>query len=333
MPGQGRQQLVHGARLVRHGQHQRGLVLARRRRLQGADDGKARAVVRVVLDMALDHAQLVLRARQFAGDRRHRAIFAGHAGRFGVRGHGVARDVRVILVQPHLALRQRLRMGADGRDAIHVAALRHQAVVHGDRHLAADDEASLQHHVQRAVDGAFRGILDRHDAEVRRPRLGGTEYFIDGRARQAFDGAAELLIHGLLAEGAGRAKIGHGNPFLQRAAGRHDFAEDGLHFAVAHGTGVALGHATQHLRLALGTEHGRLGLGLHVAHFLGDLRAAVQQLEDLRVDRIDLFAQRFQFIGHGWFVSSAVLQSLPRGLRRRRAGAHIHENAGQNDQG
>jgi hypothetical protein len=35
-----------------------------------------------------------------------------------------------------------------------------------------------------------------------------------------------------------------------------------------------------------------------VADFLGDLAALAQQLEDLRVDRIDLVAQGFEFVCH-----------------------------------
>jgi hypothetical protein len=104
--------------------------------------------------------------------------------------------------------------------------------------LAADDGGGAQHQVERAVDRAFGRILDRDHAEVGGAGLGGAEHFIDRHARQAFDGAAELLVHGLLAEGAGRAEIGHGDALFQRAAGRHDLAEDGLHFGPLSGPGL-----------------------------------------------------------------------------------------------
>jgi hypothetical protein len=57
------------------------------------------------------------------------------------------------------------------------------------------------------------------------------------------------------------------------------------------GPGLLSATLAQHLRFALGAEHRRIGLGLHVADFLRHLAAAAQELEDLRVDRIDLFAQ------------------------------------------
>src|SRR5476649_2034568 len=111
--GQRTKQAVDGTGLVRRGQRQRGAVLARPAGLQVADHGEAGAVVRIVLDVGLDRAQAVANARALAGDGGDAVVVARHAGRFGVGRDGAALDVRVV-VEPDLALRQRLRVGADG---------------------------------------------------------------------------------------------------------------------------------------------------------------------------------------------------------------------------
>ena len=115
------------------------------------------------------------------------------------------------------------------------------------------------------------------------------EVFRATEAGTAEFGGAELLVDRLLTVGAGRAEEGDGDALFQRAAGRHDLAEDCLHLRVAHRAGIAVGHAAQHLRFALGAEHRGVGFGFDVADFLRHLGAAVQQVEDLRVDRVDLF--------------------------------------------
>jgi hypothetical protein len=275
-----------------------------------ADDGEAGAVVRVVLDVRLDHAELVLLARHFAGDRGDRRIGTGHHGRFGVRRHRAPLDAGVVLVEPDLALRQRLRMGAHHGDAVHAAGAGHQAVVHRDRDFAADDGGGGEHQVERAVDRALGRIFDRDHAEVRGAGFGGAEHFVDRHARQAVDGAAELLVHGLLAEGAGRAQVGDGDAFFQRAAGRHDFAEDGLDVVVLERAGIALGDAAQYLRFALGAKHRRQRLGLDVAYFLRQARAPAEQVEELRVDRVDLLAQWCEFVCHRLLVRLHALVRL-----------------------
>jgi hypothetical protein len=63
-------------------------------------------------------------------------------------------------------------------------------------------------------------------------------------------------------------------------------------FRVFQRAGIAFGHAAQHLGFALGTKYGGIRFSLNVAHFLGQGGAAGEQLEQLRIDGVDLLAQR-----------------------------------------
>ena len=189
--------------------------------------------------------------------------------------------------------------------------------MHGDRHFAADGQRGLQQQIERAVDHAFGGILDGHHAEIGGTGFGIAEHFIDGHAGQALDGMAELLVHGLFAEGAFRAQVGHHHTLFQRAASRHHFTENGLDIGAQQGAGIAVGGAAQDLRFALGTKHRGIGLGLDVAHFLRDAGALVQQVEDLRIDGIDLLAQGQQLVVTHLALSGSARRTGAMSGRRR----------------
>src|SRR4051794_3951400 len=69
MRGERRQHVVHCTGLVRDCQHKRGLVFAARPWLQATDDGKACTVMRVILHMRLDDAEVVSLPSDLARDR------------------------------------------------------------------------------------------------------------------------------------------------------------------------------------------------------------------------------------------------------------------------
>src|SRR5262249_17135821 len=74
------------------------------------------------------------------------------------------------------------------------------------------------------------------------------------------------------------------------------------------------------LRDAVGPEKGRAVAALQFTDLLGDVRAIVEQLEQLAVERVDLLAQRQQFRGRyrfgGWGVGG-----LRHGASQRPAGS------------
>ncbi len=119
----------------------------------------------------------------------------------------------------------------------------------------------------------------------------GVEDLVEGRAIDQVGGAAEVLDRRLLAEGAFGAEHGDALRRLERQAGRHDLAPDGRHVQRLERPAVALLHLLDHLRHAIGAEVGRAFALLDLADLLGDVRAAVQQVEQLLVERIDLHAQ------------------------------------------
>ena len=134
------QQVVHRAGFVGDRNDQARAVLARGRRhgqrVGQADDGKARSVVGLVLDGVRNDVQAELRGRAFAGQGRPGRVGGGQARTLGVAGDGAALGVRQVLGQPGLALRQGLRVGQHGLDAVERIGLAQQVVAHQQAHFA-----------------------------------------------------------------------------------------------------------------------------------------------------------------------------------------------------
>ena len=99
----------------------------------------------------------------------------------------------------------------------------------------------------------------------------------------------ELPEHRLLGESALRPQVGDAQGFLLGQAGGHDLAEDAKHDRIGQRTLVALDHATQHLRFAVGAVvlGRRGGLALGRAHRLGQSGPFGDQRLDALVERID----------------------------------------------
>mmetsp|Transcript_10440 Transcript_10440/g.42567 ORF Transcript_10440/g.42567 Transcript_10440/m.42567 type:complete len:395 (+) Transcript_10440:9056-10240(+) len=146
------QQVMHRPRAVGHRDHEAGAVAASRRRrghgLRQANDGKARAVVGLVLDGMRRDVQAEQRGRAFAAERRPGGVGGCEPRTLGVAGHGAALDVGQMLVQPVLALRQRLRVGQHGLNAMHGRLLAHQVVADQQADLADDMAGRVQEEVE-----------------------------------------------------------------------------------------------------------------------------------------------------------------------------------------
>src|SRR3546814_3409973 len=70
--------------------------------------------------------------------RGHRRIERREAGRFAIAGCRIACKTRIMLSQPRLALRKRLRMRHDTRHAVQRAGLGHQIVMNrSEEHTSA----------------------------------------------------------------------------------------------------------------------------------------------------------------------------------------------------
>jgi hypothetical protein len=124
-----------------------------------------------------------------------------------------------------------------------------------------------------------------------RCRRRGAEHLVDADAGHVLDAGAEELQRGLLAEGAGRAEVGHALRRLQRAAGRHDLAPDVGDVVALQRARVGVLQAVDHLRLALGAEHRRALGALDLADLVGQRGAAIQQRQQFAVDRVDAGAE------------------------------------------
>ena len=210
---------MHRARTVGRRHDERGLVLARRRGVMVAQHQKARGVVRIVFDVSGDQLEAVARNGDIPGDRRGAGLLRRQARRLRIACHGYALGIGQLAVQPLVALRQRLRVGIDARDLLQQTRLGHQILAHAQHRLGADHERSAEQKIVRAVDRPFARIFHRNHAVIHAAGLGLAEHFVDGTAGMRAHVAAEHLQHRHLAEGAGRAQIGHRQRLFQRAAG------------------------------------------------------------------------------------------------------------------
>ena len=185
-------QREHGQRLEEHAglfgesADDAGLELA----VGARDDGlarqheEARDVVGVVLDAIHENFEPVDLRGARACDGAHVAEVVRRDELRGAGGvvDGFASDAE--LGERPLALRERLRV-AD--HALQVLLLHagdgHEAVVHGELHLADDVQAVAQQQVVVAVDAAAQGVLDGQDGSVREPELHGRERRLELLAR------------------------------------------------------------------------------------------------------------------------------------------------------
>ena len=99
-----------------------------------------------------------------------------------------------------------------------------------------------------------------------------------------------MTVHRLLREGSLGAQVGHFQRLLLRQAGRHDFAKQAQHLAVAQGPVIPLQHAPQDLRLALRPVkiHGLPRFALAFPYPESQAGALADQRLDLLVQPVDL---------------------------------------------
>jgi hypothetical protein len=225
--------------------------------------------------------------------------------------------------QPRRGLHERLRVAIHALDIFQPAAARHQVLLHAQLDLTADLEVGGEEHVQRDLDGALPRVFHRHHAEIGVARFHFLEHFFDAGQRQAQCRAAEVLEHGLLAEGAFRAEVADLQRLLLGKAGRHDFAEHMHQHFVAERAFVAVHHHAQHLGFAFGAVivHGGGQLALGLADLVGELRAFGDQRLDAAVDVVDLGTHIGQDRGGGGRQGVSLgLGRLQRGLGRSSRG-------------
>ncbi len=271
----------------------RDVALARPgRRL--ADHQKARRVVGAVLDALVDDAQPVELRRDGARDRGDLVVAPGELRRLRRRVRGLLRHVGQVQLEPAAALSQRLRVRVDRLDRAELARLRQQVVVDRNVDLGRDRERRLDEQVERVADHAFVGVLDRHHAELGLAGLDLREDRVGGRRGSQVRHLSELLDRGLVCVGRGRTEICDADAALQRDRRGDDLAEDLADRRGRERTGVRALEPLEDLELARRHERGRAAGGLQAADIGVQRGAAVQQREDLRIDRVDLFAQRCQ---------------------------------------
>src|SRR5665213_2581567 len=192
--------------------------------------------------------------------------------------------------------------------------------------LAADVQRAGQKAIQCVGDGAFAGILDRHDAEIGASRFHLLEHLIDRRQRQRAHRLTEMPQHRRLRKSAFGTEKGHLERLFLRQTGRHDLAEQPHHLFIAQRPGIALERAAQNFRLALGTvEIHRVAVAMFGnARLLRQPCALVQQQMQLLIDLIDARPELLE--------SGRRVDLVPRPCGRRASlllRAHAHHSGGR----
>ena len=281
-------------RSVRHRNDQTHAVMPGGRRCRHlfgqAHDGEPRAVEGVVLDRVGGDVQAEFGCRPVARNADPGRVGRGEPRPFGIAGGGAALDVGQMGVEPALALGQRLRVRVDGLDADQRIRLAQQVVPYQQAGFPHDLQRCREEQVERAGDHAFGGVFDRHHAEFGAARCRGPKYLVDAAAGYPFDAGAEVLKSGLFTEGPRRAEKRHPLRCFERPAGRHHLAPDMGYTSVIYRAGIAGLQAPDNLRFALWPKYRRAIQALDMPDFIGKCRALVQQLEQLRVDRVDLLS-------------------------------------------
>ncbi len=295
MGGERGEKRVHRAGLVLGRHDERGAVAAARRRIDVAEHQKARGVVGVVLDRSRERVQAVALAGGLAGDRGRARLLRRTLRRLGVRRHRHALDVRQVLREPAVALRERLRVRIDLSDGAQAFLSREEILLHPQLDLAADAKRGGDEQIERAPDHALGRVLGRHHRELRGAGLAAPERLVDRGHRHGVDRRAEMLAHRLLAEGALGPEVGDADRLLQAAAGRDDLAEHRAHLFSGKNA-VSPRNPQQNLALSLGAVRGRAGLEL--ADPLRLRRAALDQRGELVVEAVDLPADLVELVRH-----------------------------------
>src|SRR5690606_23352654 len=171
---------------------QRRLVVTAGREQLAADDQKARGVVFRVLDLGNDDVQTVHLRCSLSGYRGRSVLIPRASCSLRIAADGDTLDARQVLIEPVPALRKRLLMRTDSHDLLEPMHTPHQVLMDAQLDLTADLERRGNEHVERIVDGSFRRVLDRDDAEVRMARQYFFEHLADRRQRQRAYGMPEV---------------------------------------------------------------------------------------------------------------------------------------------
>ncbi len=154
--------------------------------------------------------------------------------------------------------------------------------------LAADLQVRIDEHVEGVTHHAFGRVLDRHDPVIRLPLLHLGKDLADAPERDVFRQQAESVHARHVGEGGLGPEVGHLQRLLERKTGREDFPVDCLDRSVREGSPALPREAIDDLSLPLRGMVGDVSLGLLLPHAHDDLGPAIQEVQDLAIDGIDL---------------------------------------------
>ena len=158
--------------------------------------------------------------------------------------------------------------------------------------LGADLQAGEPHeHVEGVGDPAVGRVLQRDEPELDVAAVDLLEDRRDRADRDVLDRLAELGHRGEVAVAVLRPEAGHPELPLERPRAAHQLAEDQLERLQGQGPLAQLGRPGDDLVLARGRPDVEPLRLLELADLDGDLRAVIQEADQIPVDPVDLRAE------------------------------------------
>ncbi len=277
------------ADLVGNTHHQTRAVVTRRRAACAAEHEETRRVRGIVLDVLLQHAQLVFFRRKDSRDGRRVLFLRRQLRRTRVGRRFNNFHARQMVLNPAAALRERLRMHEQFLN-LRARRVAHQTLLHLQNNLRNDLQIAVHEHVERVRDDAFRGIFHRHHAVIRAVLGDLGENVRDGFLRPVAQARTEPLDCRLMRERRLRAEIRDGHGLFERERAGHDFAVDCAQLLVRHRSGVGRADALEHGAFAMRCVNLLARRELDVADGQHVARAFVEQPDDVRIQLVNRLA-------------------------------------------
>ena len=311
--GEATQNAVKNPGLIAGRQQDGGLVMPGGLGLLASEHQKTGHVLGQILDVALQHLQVVNLGGHLGRHRGSVRVAVRGPGR--LRGRRCLDDRRTGQVrrQPAAALRQSDGDRVHPLDAFHVhLGPRDQAQGNLQHDLGADFQLAVDEAVERVVDHPVGRVLDGNHAQIRAAALDLLEHAGDGLDGDGARRQAELPLDGHVRERSLRAEIGDLDGLLQRQASAEHLLKHRPHRFGRKRTRVRRRQPFDNLPLPRRNVKRNLHLLLQRGDARDEARAAVQQAQELVVGPIDLGSNHGQLGGPAGIAGFAdALAGLP----------------------
>ena len=229
-----------------------------------------------------------------AGHRGGELLALGQLGRGGRRDDLDLGRLREVLSQPVAALGEGLGLGVNPANLAPLAPAE-QAMVYAELDLGPDlDVGQLDEHLERVGDPAVGRVFQGDDAELDVPPVDLLEDGGDRSDRNVLDGLAKFRHRGQVAVAVLRTQAGDAQVPLERPGSAHELAEDQAERLGGQGTLAGGQGPCDDLVLTRRRPDLHPLMMLDLSNLRGDRGPAVEQLDQVEVELVDLSPQARQ---------------------------------------